>query len=89
MRERIAVCFSSNPRAQYLDRARGAHGAAHGRRAVFAIYVDIGQQDNSEQDQNSLNANMQFAESLGAKVDQAERQRASPQRPRNSSGRNM
>src|SRR6202041_4007995 len=34
---------------------------------LFAIYVELGQ-DTSEQDKNSLNANIQFSESLGAKV---------------------
>jgi two-component system sensor histidine kinase KdpD len=34
---------------------------------LFAVYVDIGH-DTSDQDKNSLNANIQFAESLGAKV---------------------
>lgn len=66
VRERIAVCFSSNPRAQYLI-ARAARMARRMDAELFAIYVDIGQ-DKSDQDQNSLNANMQFSESLGAKV---------------------
>jgi two-component system, OmpR family, sensor histidine kinase KdpD len=66
VRERIAVCFSSNPRAQYLI-ARAARMARRMDAELFAIYVDIGH-DTSEQDQNSLNANIQFSESLGAKV---------------------
>jgi len=33
---------------------------------LFAIYVDLGQ-DTSDQDRNSLNANLQFSK-LGAKV---------------------
>ena len=67
VRERIAVCFSSNPRAQYLI-ARAARMARRMDAELFAIYVDIGH-DKSAQDQNSLNANIQFAESLGAKVE--------------------
>src|ERR1035441_5674045 len=66
VRERIAVCFSSNPRAQYLI-ARAARMARRMDAELFAIYVDFGQ-DTSSQDQNSLNANIQFSESLGAKV---------------------
>ena len=34
---------------------------------LYAVYVDIGQ-DTSDQDQKSLAANIQFSESLGAKV---------------------
>jgi two-component system sensor histidine kinase KdpD len=66
VRERIAVCFSSNPRAQYLI-ARASRMARRMDAELYAIYVDIGV-DTSEQDKNSLNANIQFSESLGAKV---------------------
>ncbi|MBZ5698498.1 MAG: histidine kinase [Acidobacteriia bacterium] len=66
VRERIAVCFSSNPRAQYLI-ARAARIARRMDAELYAIYVDIGQ-DTSDQDQKSLAANIQFSESLGAKV---------------------
>jgi len=66
VRERIAVCFSSNPRAQYLI-ARAARMARRMDAELFAIYVDIGA-DTSDQDRNSLQANIQFSESLGAKV---------------------
>ncbi len=66
VRERIAVCFSSNPRAQYLI-ARASRMARRMDAELYAIYVDIGR-DTSEQDKNSLNANIQFSESLGAKV---------------------
>src|SRR6202167_1959439 len=66
VRERLAVCFSSNPRAQYLI-ARSARMARRMDAELYAIYVDIGH-DTSEQDKNSLNANIQFSESLGAKV---------------------
>ena len=66
VRERMAVCFSSNPRAQYLI-ARASRMARRMDAELYAIYVDIGR-DTSEQDKNSLNANIQFSESLGAKV---------------------
>jgi two-component system sensor histidine kinase KdpD len=66
VRERIAVCFSSNPRAQYLI-ARAARMARRMDAELYALYVDLGQ-DTAEQDQKSLKANIQFAESLGAKV---------------------
>jgi two-component system, OmpR family, sensor histidine kinase KdpD len=66
VRERIAVCFSSNPRAQYLI-ARAARMARRMDAELYAVYVDMGQ-DSSAQDQKSLGANIQFSESLGAKV---------------------
>jgi two-component system sensor histidine kinase KdpD len=66
VRERIAVCFSSNPRAQYLI-ARAARMARRMDAELYAIYVDFGQ-DTSDADQKSLLANIQFSESLGAKV---------------------
>ena len=66
VRERIAVCFSSNPRAQYLI-ARASRMARRMDAELYAIYVDIGH-DTTEQDKNSLQANIQFSESLGAKV---------------------
>src|SRR6202049_2907751 len=66
VRERLAVFFSSNPRAQYLI-ARASRMARRMDAELYAIYVDIGH-DTSEQDKNSLNANIQFSESLGAKV---------------------
>jgi two-component system sensor histidine kinase KdpD len=66
VRERLAVCFSSNPRAQYLI-ARAARMARRMDAELFAVYVDFGR-DTSDQDKNSLNANIQFSESLGAKV---------------------
>ncbi len=64
--ERIAVCSSSNPRAQYLI-ARAARMARRLDAELYAVYVDYGQ-DSSDEDQKSLAANLQFAESLGAKV---------------------
>jgi two-component system sensor histidine kinase KdpD len=66
VRERLAVCFSSNPRAQYLI-ARAARMARRMDAELYAIYVDFGQ-DTSDADQKSLLANIQFSESLGAKV---------------------
>ncbi len=66
VRERIAVCFSSNPKAQYLI-ARAARMARRMDAELYAVHVNIGQ-DSSDQDQKTLAANRQFAESLGAKV---------------------
>src|SRR5712692_9324974 len=66
VRERLAVCFSSNPRAQYLI-ARAARMARRMDAELYAVHVNIGQ-DSSDQDQKTLAANRQFAESLGAKV---------------------
>jgi two-component system, OmpR family, sensor histidine kinase KdpD len=66
VRERIAVCISSNPRAQYLL-ARAARMARRMDAELFAVHVDLGESPNGR-DEKSLEANMQFAESLGAKT---------------------
>ena len=66
IRERIAVCVSSNPAAQYLI-ARGARMAQAMNAELFVIYTDLGQ-DTSEEDQRTLNANIRFAQNVGASV---------------------
>lgn len=66
VRERIAVCISSSPAAQYLI-ARAARMAQRIDAELFVIYVDIGVDDNPE-DQRSLNQNVQFAQNLGAQI---------------------
>jgi two-component system sensor histidine kinase KdpD len=64
--ERIAVCVSSSPAAQYLI-ARAARMSQRIDAELFVIYVDIGVDDNPE-DQRSLGQNIQFAQNLGAQV---------------------
>jgi two-component system, OmpR family, sensor histidine kinase KdpD len=64
VRERIAVCFSSNPRAQYLL-ARAARMARRMDAELYALHVDV-EQDKDSNDEKALAANLQFAESLGA-----------------------
>src|SRR5499427_1110612 len=66
IRERIAVCVSSSPAAQYLI-ARAARMAQRIDAEFFIIYVDIGSDERPE-DQRSLAQNLSFAENLGAKV---------------------
>ncbi|MFZ0214033.1 MAG: sensor histidine kinase KdpD [Candidatus Acidiferrales bacterium] len=66
VRERIAVCVSSHPRAQYLI-ARAARMARRIDAELYAIYVDVGQDTNTVTEK-TRDANLQFAESLGAKV---------------------
>jgi two-component system sensor histidine kinase KdpD len=66
VRERIAVCVSSSPAAQYLI-ARAARMAQRIDAEFFVIYVDIGVDDNAE-DQRSLRQNIQFAQNLGAQI---------------------
>jgi len=66
VRERIAVCISSNPAAQHLV-ARGARMAQALDGELYVIYVDRGQDDN-ERNQKTLQANVQFAENVGATV---------------------
>jgi two-component system sensor histidine kinase KdpD len=67
VRERIVVCMSANPRSQYLI-ARAARMARRIDGELYAIHVDAGQ-DTSAEDQKTLEANIQFAESLGATVE--------------------
>jgi two-component system, OmpR family, sensor histidine kinase KdpD len=66
IRERIAVCISSNPAAQYLI-ARGARMAQAIDGELFVVYTDMGQ-DTAEAHQKTLNANFKFAENVGAAV---------------------
>src|ERR1700746_3426142 len=66
LRERIAVCVSSSPAAQYLV-ARAARMAHRIEAELYVIYIDIGA-DESPEDQRSLAQNLRFAENLGAKV---------------------
>ena len=66
VRERIAVCVSSNPSAQYLI-ARAARMARRLDSELYVIHVDTGRH-NLEQDKKTVAANLRFAENLGAKV---------------------
>src|SRR5580700_9250765 len=66
VRERLAVCISSNPSAQYLI-ARGARMARRLDAEYYTIYVDAGRDADPER-QKALAANFQFAEDLGAQV---------------------
>ncbi|MFZ1007614.1 MAG: universal stress protein [Candidatus Sulfotelmatobacter sp.] len=70
VRERIAVCISSNPAAQYLI-ARGARMAQAMDGDFFVLYVDTGA-DESDENQRTLADNIRFAESVGAKLVKAE-----------------
>jgi two-component system, OmpR family, sensor histidine kinase KdpD len=70
LRERIAVCVSSSPAAQYLI-ARAARMAQRIEAELYVIYVDIGT-DEDAQDQRSLSQNLHFAENLGARVFRAQ-----------------
>jgi two-component system sensor histidine kinase KdpD len=66
VRERIAVLISANPKAQYLV-ARAARMARRMDADLYAVHVDM-DHGPREQDQKLLAANMQLAESLGAKT---------------------
>jgi two-component system, OmpR family, sensor histidine kinase KdpD len=66
VRERIAVCISSNPAAQYLI-ARAGRMAQRIDAELFVIYVDIGVDDTPD-NQRTLAQNIHFAENLGAQV---------------------
>lgn len=66
VRERIAVCISSNPAAQYLI-ARGARMAQAIDAELYVLYVDSAA-DKSPENQRTLSDNIRFAESVGAKI---------------------
>jgi len=66
VRERLAVCISSNPAAQYLI-ARGARMARRLDADLYVVHVDTGS-DEKNSDEKLLEVNFRFAEDLGAKV---------------------
>jgi two-component system sensor histidine kinase KdpD len=66
VRERIAVCVSSNPAAQYLI-ARAARMARRLDSELYVIHVDTGR-NNAPEERRSVAANLRFAENLGATV---------------------
>jgi two-component system sensor histidine kinase KdpD len=66
VRERIAVCVSSNPKAQYLI-ARAARMARRLNADLYVVYVDVGQ-DKNDKDQKSLASNLQLGQNLGARI---------------------
>lgn len=66
VRERIAVCISSNPAAQYLI-ARASRMAHAIKGELYVVYVDTGQ-DSPPQNQRTLTENVRFAENLGGTV---------------------
>jgi two-component system sensor histidine kinase KdpD len=65
VKERIVVCISANPKAQYLV-ARAARMARRMDADLYAVHVDLDARSNA-QDEKALAANLQFAESVGAK----------------------
>ena len=66
VRERIGVCVSSNPAAQYLI-ARGSRMAQAMGGELYVLYIDVGR-DTSPEDQKTLAENIRFAENLGGRV---------------------
>lgn len=64
--ERVAVCVSSNPAAQYLI-ARGARMAKAMDGEFYVLYVHV-DADDTDENQGTLSQNLRFAESLGAKI---------------------
>ncbi len=66
VRERIAVCISSNPAAQYLV-ARAARMAQRIDADLLVVYVDIGR-DASPENQRTLAQNISFSQNLGAQI---------------------
>ncbi len=68
VKERIAVCISSDPSSQYLI-ARAARMTRAIDGEFYAVYVDTGEDQDDEQKQKSLDANIRFAVGLEAKVE--------------------
>jgi two-component system sensor histidine kinase KdpD len=66
LREKIAVCVSSSPAAQYLI-ARAGRMAQRIDAELYVLYIDVGS-DEDPTDQRSLAQNLHFAENLGAKL---------------------
>jgi two-component system, OmpR family, sensor histidine kinase KdpD len=66
VRERLAVCISSNPSGQYLI-ARGARMARRLDAELYVVHVETGA-ENQGPGHKSLEANIRFAGDLGAKV---------------------
>jgi two-component system sensor histidine kinase KdpD len=66
VRERIGVCISSNPAAQYLI-ARGSRMAQAIGGELYVFYIDVGRDGNPE-DQRTLADNIRFADNLGARI---------------------
>jgi two-component system sensor histidine kinase KdpD len=66
VRERMAVCISANPAGQYLV-ARSARMARRMDAELYVVHVDR-EFGPKESNQNTLGANLKFAESLGAQV---------------------
>jgi two-component system sensor histidine kinase KdpD len=66
VRERMAVCISSNPSGQYLV-ARAARMARRMDSELYVVHVDR-ELGPKESNLSALAANLRFAESLGAQV---------------------
>jgi len=64
VRERLAVCISSNPAGQYVI-ARAARMARRLDAEFYVVYVEL-KSGESPENQRSLAANLQFAQDLGA-----------------------
>jgi two-component system, OmpR family, sensor histidine kinase KdpD len=64
--ERVAVCVSSNPAAQYLI-ARGARMTKAMDGEFYVLYVNVGA-DDTDENQGTLAQNLRLAESLGARI---------------------
>ena len=64
--ERVAVCISANPESRDLI-ARGARMAEAMNGEFFVLYVEL-DGDRTESRRRALEANIQFAENVGARV---------------------
>jgi two-component system sensor histidine kinase KdpD len=65
--ERVAVCISANPESRDLI-ARGARMAEAMDAEFFVLHVESDEDVTNKERQRSLEANIQFAENVGARV---------------------
>jgi two-component system sensor histidine kinase KdpD len=65
--ERVAVCISANPESRDLI-ARGARMAEAMNGELFVLHVESEDDAKDKERQRSLDANIQFAENVGARV---------------------
>ena len=66
VRERVAVCISSNPASQQLI-ARGARLVEAVGGELYILHVDTGR-DRTDEEERSLKANLKFAENLKGEI---------------------
>ncbi|PSH05251.1 MAG: histidine kinase [Acidobacteria bacterium] len=75
--EKIGVCISSNPAAQYLIARAGRMAESIGAE-FFVLYVDTGRDDEFP-NRRTLEENLRFAENLGAQIVKVKGKKVAPE----------